>query len=218
MLPQVGAGLRNLGNTCFLNAVLQCLTHTPPLVAFALDNEHHKFKGTSGGFSALYAVGEHIREALLSSSRSLAPMSVVKNLRHIARSFRVGRQEDAHEFSRYLLEAMQAAAVGSRQLPAGVAETSFVSRVFGGRLRSQIRCACGRDSNTYDPFLDLSLEIQRAGSVDKALRRFCAAEVLDGDNAYRCEHTRRLVRATKALSIDKQAAQEAADAQTPSGE
>ncbi len=95
-------------------------------------------------------------------------------------------QEDAHEFARYLIEAMQAACVGTRKLPPGVAETSFVSRVFGGRLRSQIKCACGRDSNTYDPFLDLSLEVVRAASVDKALSRFCATEVLDGDN--KCVH------------------------------
>lgn len=36
----MGAGLNNLGNTCFLNAVLQCLTYTPPLASFALDGQH----------------------------------------------------------------------------------------------------------------------------------------------------------------------------------
>lgn len=38
----IGPGLVNLGNTCFLNSVIQCLTYTPPLVNYLLSGEHKK--------------------------------------------------------------------------------------------------------------------------------------------------------------------------------
>lgn len=37
---RVGAGLQNLGNTCFLNSTVQCLTYTPPLANYLLSKEH----------------------------------------------------------------------------------------------------------------------------------------------------------------------------------
>ncbi|XP_026007833.1 ubiquitin carboxyl-terminal hydrolase 42-like [Astatotilapia calliptera] len=39
---RIGAGLQNMGNTCFLNSALQCLSYTPPLANYMLTREHSK--------------------------------------------------------------------------------------------------------------------------------------------------------------------------------
>jgi len=44
---EIGAGLQNLSNTCFINATLQCLTYTTPLLRYLLDyncTEHSKYR------------------------------------------------------------------------------------------------------------------------------------------------------------------------------
>lgn len=43
------------------------------------------------------------------------------------------------------------------------------------------------ESNTYDPIMDLSLEINKCADLQRALEHFSKKEVLDGDNMYRQE-------------------------------
>lgn len=36
----IGPGLSNMGNTCFLNSVMQCLAYTPPLYNYIMSGDH----------------------------------------------------------------------------------------------------------------------------------------------------------------------------------
>lgn len=207
---KVGAGLANLGNTCFMNAVMQCLTHTPPLASFCLAGEHRRYKTAASGFNAIFEMGEHVTRALNAPGRAIAPVAFVKNLRALSKTFRKGRQEDAHEFTRCLLDAMHKRCVESARPkpPEGSprSETTFVWQVFGGRLRSRVSCkTCGRKSDTFDSFMDLSLDVARSKSVTHALKSYVATEVLDGANKYKCEMgggKPHMSRATKQFTVD----------------
>ncbi|KAL1553778.1 ubiquitinyl hydrolase 1 [Salvia divinorum] len=203
---RIGAGLRNLGNTCFLNSVLQCLTYTAPLAAYLQSGKHQNSCRTAG-FCALCAIQKHVSRALQSSGRILEPKDLVSNLRCISRSFRNARQEDAHEYMVNLLESMHKCC-----LPSGVPsespsayEKSLVHKIFGGRLRSQVKCMqCSYCSNKFDPFLDLSLEINRADSLYKALSHFTTKELLDGGaREYQCDQCKQKVKASKQLTVHK---------------
>ncbi|KAM3194781.1 hypothetical protein ACQJBY_071060 [Aegilops geniculata] len=204
-LGRIGAGLQNLGNTCYLNSVLQCLTYTEPFAAY-LQSGRHKSSCRTAGFCALCALQNHVKTALQSTGKIVTPSQIVKNLRCISRSFRNSRQEDAHELMVNLLESMHKCCLpsGVPSESASAYEKSLVHRIFGGRLRSQVRCTrCSHCSNTYDPFLDLSLDIGKATTLVRALQNFTEDELLDGgQKQYQCERCRQKVVAKKRFTID----------------
>ncbi|URE06516.1 ubiquitin carboxyl-terminal hydrolase [Musa troglodytarum] len=204
----VGAALVNLGNTCFLNAVLQCLTHTVPLVQMIRKTDHSaSHHGDDAGFCSFCALKAHINGCLFLSRLVVSPTYLAQNLSKISPHFGLGQQEDAHEFLHSFLDNVHARCLGrtAADRPASLEEDSIVKQVFGGRLRSQLRCcSCGHCSDTFEPLLDLSLEIDNVGSVGNALESFTKLERIDDPEVrFTCDGCQALVSMEKQLKLDR---------------
>jgi ubiquitin carboxyl-terminal hydrolase 36/42 len=67
-------------------------------------------------------------------------------------------------------------------------ETTLVQLIFGGYLRSKIKCTmCQGSSEQCERILDLTVEIDGdINTLEEALHRFTSTEILDGDNRYNC--------------------------------
>ncbi|NXK82717.1 UBP36 hydrolase, partial [Amazona guildingii] len=203
-MHRVGAGLRNLGNTCFLNSTVQCLTYTPPLANYLLSKEHRCTRD-QGSFCMICIMQNHVAQAFANSGNVIKPVAFIRDLKKIAGHMRFGQQEDAHEFLRYAIDAMQKSCLsGCTRLDCETQATTLVHQIFGGYLRSRVKClVCKSISDTYDPFLDLALEIRQARDLREALELFVKPDLLGGENSYLCAGCNNRVSATKRFSIHR---------------
>lgn len=192
--PRPGAGLANLGNSCFLNATLQCLAHTPQAALSLLEFPLREGDGSAEASSRAL---RDVLGGMLTRSRAMAPRKLLSKLSEMG-PFSRSRQEDAHEFLRALLDAASRG-FGPRRVRGRSLDP--VSAVFTGELASVLSCpACGFESKSVEAFSDLSLE--PVVSVRRALGAFFATETLDADNTWTCSRCGRAVRATKTVSLE----------------
>ncbi|KAH7306501.1 hypothetical protein KP509_22G015900 [Ceratopteris richardii] len=213
-------GLKNLGNSCYLNSVLQCLTYTPPLANFCLLNHHSSscasLNGNNNTVCLFCVVEKRIARSLSVDSVSESPARIHSCLTLFAKHFRQGWQEDAHEFLRYVIEACNSVCVKLHKiLSSSKLRTrqdsqkllkeeprTVVKDIFGGVLQSQVKClSCKAESNKLDEMMDLSLDVFKIASVKEALCRYFQPEVLDGSNKYKCEKCKKLTVARKQMSV-----------------
>uniref|UniRef100_A0A8C2EE20 Ubiquitin carboxyl-terminal hydrolase n=1 Tax=Cyprinus carpio TaxID=7962 RepID=A0A8C2EE20_CYPCA len=209
-VAQSATGLRNLGNTCFMNAILQSLSYAKPVPKqlfdywLTLSNTPHGLSDVIGKLSDVFCRGY--------------------------------QQQDAHEFLRYLLEHLHREMQGSKNgspspalspdRPKHASESkccingtsTIVTSVFGGVLQNEVYCLiCGTESRKFDPFLDLSLDIpsqfrikftkdQEPGptcTLNDCLQSFTDLEELDETELYMCHKCKTRQKSTKKFWIQK---------------
>ncbi|RCH82926.1 Ubiquitin carboxyl-terminal hydrolase 36 [Rhizopus azygosporus] len=210
---KIGPGFINMFNTCFLNSVLACLTYTAPLSQYLLTNDH-KENCLKEGFCALCAMTEHVYKCF-KTFKSLTPLAAISlnyftsNLKRISSRLTLGRQEDAHEFFMFLLDAFQSSYTPAKsKLTPEQEENGLVHHIFGGKLQSQVTCDnCNAKSNSYDRYLDLSVQLNDAESIEDALKSYIQTDVIGGDNpsenGYNCEQCKQKVKAYKQMTISE---------------
>ncbi|CAG9833091.1 unnamed protein product [Diabrotica balteata] len=204
----VGAGMVNMGNTCYLNSTLQALFHVPAFVNWLMsDKDHTAICQDSGGLCIICAMRKTLQDSQQRNANSIRPLLIYNKLRLVCRNLIPGRQEDAHEFLRYLVEAMEKAYLSRfnnyTEFDSKVKETTPLNQILGGYLRSAVRCLkCGHVSTTFQHFQDLLLDIRKAQTLDEALELYFSREKLD-DESYQCESCQKKVLATKQFSIER---------------
>ncbi|NXK55186.1 UBP2 hydrolase, partial [Chauna torquata] len=180
-------GLRNLGNTCFMNSILQCLSNTKELRDYCLQNQYLRdLNNNSRMRTALMSEFAKLIQLLWTSSPndSVSPSEFKTQIQRYAPRFVGYNQQDAQEFLRFLLDGLHSEVNRVLVRPRASADTldhlpddeksrqmwrryqeredSRVSDLFVGQLKSSLTCSeCGYCSTAFDPFWDLSLPIPK---------------------------------------------------------
>jgi ubiquitin C-terminal hydrolase len=130
LIPGV-CGLTNLGNTCFMNSALQCLSNIPEFTRIILSFDDEMNAPIIGAYSALI-------KTIWSGNYSVTtPSSLLLNIRENLPRFTRYRQQDAQEFMNYFLHLIHQELTSERTL---------ITNLFYGRIQSTVKCLGECDS------------------------------------------------------------------------
>ena len=192
-------GLVNIGNTCFMNSALQCLSNCYELTKyFLLDHYENDINvdnrlGSGGKIAMAYTI--LLENLWKSDEKYLNPSSFKSIFAHFVRKFSGFAQQDSNEFLIYLLDKIHEDLNSVSNKPyieieeKGKDETdeeaskrwwekhllrenSIIVDLFHGQFKSTITCNyCNRVALNFDSYIFLSLPIP-SGKYEIKLKYF----------------------------------------------
>ena len=228
-VPMGVIGLRNLGNTCFINSSLQCLSATIPLTDYFLGYDYRSeinkdnFLGTGGKLVVAYS--ELMKQMWLGRKSVVDPTDFKKQLSTFAPQFSGFHQHDAQELLSFLLDGIHEDLNRVKDRPyvedrdcdgtndeedAIEAWKNYLRRnrslvvdLFQGQLRNTCKClTCGHVNIRFEPFMYLSLPISdKSRSLEHCMDLYLDEEVLKGADQWYCEKCKTHVDATKKIDL-----------------
>ena len=218
------SGIVNLGNTCFMNAAVQCLSATLSLTKFFLSQSFRNDLNTHKKEFTMLVDYYRVLEGLWEKNQTIKPVSFKRTLSKFYQQFQGCRQHDSHEVLTFIIEMLHQAIsykvnIGSKgtienyldQMEVNAIKTwntcfklgySFIVEMLYGQHHSCTVCnLCHKSVHRYDPFSVIVLPIHNLTNLTDALTQFVSTETLDDDNRWRCEHCHELTNANKTLAF-----------------